>query len=60
MEKMVAKDYFERQKEVEPIKVKKQVDDSFNKAENKMEELTNPKFDINKLFRDFVAKFFDR
>ncbi len=60
MEKMVAKDYFERQKEVDPIKAKKQVDDSFNKAEKKMEELTNPKFDINKLFRNFVTKFFDR
>lgn len=60
MEKMVAKDYFERQKEVDPSKAKKQVDDSFDKADKKMEELTKPKFDINKLFRDFVTKFFDR
>ncbi|MVX36321.1 LPD38 domain-containing protein, partial [Myroides sp. LoEW2-1] len=60
MEKMVAKDFFERQKEVDPIKAKKQVDDSFNKAEKKMEELTKPKFNLDKLFRGFVTKFFDR
>ncbi|MDM1499071.1 LPD38 domain-containing protein [Myroides odoratimimus] len=60
MEKMMAKDYFERQKEVDPKVAKQQVDESFERSRNKMEELTKPKFDINKLFRGFVTKFFDR
>jgi hypothetical protein len=60
MEKMMAKDYFERQKEVDPKEAKQQVDESFERSRNKMEELTKPKFDINKLFRGFVTKFFDR
>lgn len=60
MEKMVAKDYFERIKPVDSKEAKKQVDKAFETAEQRMDELTKPKFDINKLFRDFVTKFFDR
>ncbi|KUF38973.1 hypothetical protein AS361_03760 [Myroides marinus] len=60
MEKMMAKDYFERQKEVDPKEAIQQVDESFERSRNKMEELTKPKFDLDKLFRGFVTKFFDR
>ncbi|MCP1996646.1 LPD38 domain-containing protein [Flavobacterium sp. HSC-61S13] len=60
MEKMMAKDYLERQKAVTEEDAKKIVDDSFDKADKEADALMNPKFSLDKAFSTFIAKFFDR
>jgi hypothetical protein len=60
MEKMMATDYFNRLKEVDSVQAKKQVDEAFDKADKKMEELTNPKFSFDKLLEKFNIMFLDR
>lgn len=59
-EKMIAKDYIERQKELTEDEARKKIDDSFKKADNALVETKTTKEKIDSAFRNVITKIFDR
>lgn len=59
-EKMIAQDYIERQKNLSVPEVRKKIAESFNKADEALKDKKTTTEKIDKAFRNFIARFFDR
>lgn len=59
-DKMIAQDYIERQKNLSVPEVRKKVAESFEKADEALQDKKTTTEKIDKAFRNFIARFFDR
>lgn len=59
-EKMIAQDYIERQKNLSVPEVRKKIAESFEKADEALQDKKTTTEKIDKAFRNFIARFFDR
>ena len=59
-EKMIAKDYISRKTNLSVPEVRKKISDSFNKADAELKDNKTTTEKLDKAFRNFISKFFDR
>lgn len=59
-EKMIAKDFLSRKKQITPEQAKSIVDNAFDKANEALKDNKTKQEKLNNWFRNFISKFFDR